>query len=403
MRILSITAQKPHSTGSGVYLTNLIRAFRAAGHENAVVAGLTREDSPSFPEGTRFFPVYFESDELPFPVCGMSDEMPYPSTRYRDLDPIREEAFRHAFLTATGNAVSAFCPDLIVCHHLYLLTALIREAFPRIPIVGICHGSELRQYAMHPSWHALLEREIPRLDRICCLHRPQREKILSLFAIEKDRAVIVGTGYDETVFKPSSKTPHSGCRIVFAGKISEQKGVLSLFDAYANIAKDGFSLLLAGGFAGKEQEASMRAQAEDLPDVHFLGRLDQAALAEVYRSGDVFVLPSFYEGLPLVLAEAMACGLQPVCTDLPGIREWMDASVPNHGILFIAPPELTSDYLPVPASLPAFADRLSSALRTAASLPSQQRDLSALSWASVAARILDGMNFQTSLTLSAIL
>ena len=114
MRILSITAQKPHSTGSGVYLTSLVRAFRALGHENAVVAGLTRADGVSFPEGTEFFPVYYETDALPFPVCGMSDEMPYPSTRYRDLGPAKEHAFRRAFLSAVREAVSAFRPDLIV-------------------------------------------------------------------------------------------------------------------------------------------------------------------------------------------------------------------------------------------------------------------------------------------------
>ena len=38
------------------------------------------------------------------------------------------------------------------------------------------------------------------------------------------------------------------------------------------------------------------------------------------RAAHVFVLPSFYEGLPLVLVEALACGCRLVCTDLPGVR-----------------------------------------------------------------------------------
>ena len=388
MRILSITAQKPHSTGSGVYLTGLVRAFKALGHENAVVAGLTRADHVSFPDGTAFFPVYYETDALPFPVCGMSDEMPYPSTRYRDLDPAKESAFRRAFLSAVREAVSSFRPDLIVCHHLYLLTAFIREAFPDLPIAGVCHGSELRQYASHPGWHAFLLEQIPRLDRVCCLHGPQAERVRSLFSVPEDRVAVVGTGYDDTVFRPGPREAHEGCRIVFAGKISEQKGVLSLFDAFSGLSGEGFSLSLAGGFAGREQEAAMRARAAGIPGIRFLGRLDQPTLAETYRKGDVFVLPSFYEGLPLVLAEAMACGLQPVCTDLPGIREWMDASVPGHGIVFVRPPDLTPAFLPVPASLPAFAERLRDALREAAALPPRRRDLSPLSWTAVARRVL---------------
>ena len=43
MRILSITAQKPNSTGSGVYLTELVKEYALLGHEQAVVAGVYRE------------------------------------------------------------------------------------------------------------------------------------------------------------------------------------------------------------------------------------------------------------------------------------------------------------------------------------------------------------------------
>ncbi len=50
MKILSITAQKPHSTGSGVYLTGLVKGFAALGHEQAVVAGVYEEDEMHFPE-----------------------------------------------------------------------------------------------------------------------------------------------------------------------------------------------------------------------------------------------------------------------------------------------------------------------------------------------------------------
>ena len=72
MRILSITAQKPHSTGSGVYLTGLVKGFAALGHEQAVVAGVYKEDEIHFPEGTRFYPVYYRTESLPFPIAGMS-------------------------------------------------------------------------------------------------------------------------------------------------------------------------------------------------------------------------------------------------------------------------------------------------------------------------------------------
>ena len=57
MRILSITAQKPHSTGSGVYLTELVRNWQEMGCVQAVVAGIYEEDYADFPEDVTFYPV----------------------------------------------------------------------------------------------------------------------------------------------------------------------------------------------------------------------------------------------------------------------------------------------------------------------------------------------------------
>ena len=51
MRILSVTAQKPDSTGSGIYLTELVRGFEKMGHEQAVIAGIGRKDTMRFPDG----------------------------------------------------------------------------------------------------------------------------------------------------------------------------------------------------------------------------------------------------------------------------------------------------------------------------------------------------------------
>lgn len=73
MRILNVSAQKPDSTGSGVYLAEMVRCQRAAGHEVAVIAGIAPDDAPVFPDGVLFRPVLFDTDALPFHVAGMSD------------------------------------------------------------------------------------------------------------------------------------------------------------------------------------------------------------------------------------------------------------------------------------------------------------------------------------------
>ena len=54
MKILSVTAQKPNSTGSGIYLTELVKAMDEEGHEQAVVAGINREDAIELPDRVGF-------------------------------------------------------------------------------------------------------------------------------------------------------------------------------------------------------------------------------------------------------------------------------------------------------------------------------------------------------------
>ena len=129
--------------------------------------------------------------------------------------------------------------------------------------------------------------------------------------------------------------------------------------------------------------------AESGYNVSLSGNLRQEQLAEEFNRGDIFVLPSFYDGLPLVLAESMACGMQVVCSDLPGIRPWMDAHVPHHTIRFVKPPRMHDADVPDPATLPGFEQELAEAIREAAEHPYLQRpDLSLVSWPGVCRRIL---------------
>lgn len=129
MRILCISAQKPDSTGSGVYLAETVASMAAAGHQVAVIVGIDKDDLPQLAPGVEFFPVRFRTPELPFPVCGMSDVMPYEATRYRDMTPEMVQAFRTAFGQRIRQAVLDFKPDAIICHHLYLACSTACDVF----------------------------------------------------------------------------------------------------------------------------------------------------------------------------------------------------------------------------------------------------------------------------------
>ena len=118
MRILNISAQKPDSTGSGVYLAEMVRCELSAGHAAAVVAGVDASDTPTLPEGAVPYFVRFNTEALPFNVCGMSDVMPYAATRYRDLTPSMTEQFCATFAQRIAHAATEFAPDVVICRPL---------------------------------------------------------------------------------------------------------------------------------------------------------------------------------------------------------------------------------------------------------------------------------------------
>ena len=124
MRVLHITAQKPNSTGSGVYMSGLIDSMDKLGHEQAVIAGIdVRDNRNSFKDNIKYYPMIYNTDKLPFPVIGMSDNMPYESTKYKELTPYMVEQIKYEFLRTLNKALDEFKPELIICNHLYLTTS----------------------------------------------------------------------------------------------------------------------------------------------------------------------------------------------------------------------------------------------------------------------------------------
>lgn len=397
MKILSITAQKPDSTGSGVYLSELVKGFDAMGHEQTVVAGLYRESKVSLPENVRLYPVYFKSRELPFPIAGMSDEMPYESTVYSQMTEEMTEQFLNVFRGKISEAIESFHPDMILAHHLYLVTAAARECAGDIPVYGFCHNTDLRQMKKHDLRKKYIREQIGRLDGIYALHEEQKKEILDMYPVREEKIEIIGTGYNHHIFYPpedEKREKSSAPTLVFAGKISRAKGVESLLKSLFLLKEDGLEdlkIILAGGSGNAKEYAAIRALAKACPYmVEFAGKLSQKELAEVYRAADVFVLPSFYEGLPLTLIEAIVCGDKAVMTDLPGIRPFVEAYIPDAQVWYVTPPSMKRADEPAEGTLGAFERRLAVALRKSlAAGYTGAADMSSMTWEAVCRKILN--------------
>ncbi len=300
MRILHPLSQRPEATGSGIYVRAMIAAAAARGHENFLLAGIPGDTRPEVPElppdHCRF--VRFAGSDLPFDVVGMSDAMPYDSCRFIDLTDDQIQAYRAAFERSLQAAVDAFRPDLIHSHHLWPLTALARRRFPDHPHVTSCHGTDLRQFRHCQHLRPTVAEACRRLDAVLALSNVQKAEIAQLYGIVPERIHVVGAGYDPVRFYPVPKPRPAPVRIVYAGKPSRTKGVAWLLHALRQMDHLPWQLELVGGGKGPEKEAVLDLAGDLGQRVTVAGLVNQAALAERMRRAHIFVLPSFFEGLP---------------------------------------------------------------------------------------------------------
>lgn len=365
MKILHLISQHPESTGSGFYLQNIIRQATVAGHQNFLVAGISGNRLPQLDcissQSCRF--VRFDQGVLDYTIPGMSDVMPYPSSTFGTLSPVQLDIYEQVFGEVIEHAVGDFSPDIIHSHHLWLASAVARKLFPRIPMVTSCHSTDLRQFLQCPH---LRDRVLPhcrKIERVLALSGDQADKIRQLYSIASDRIDIVGGGYDETLFALQRKDKSPQVQMLYAGKLSFAKGVDVVLRSVQSLGKNRVHLHLAGSGTGEEEQYCLELAAKAGALVTLHGRLSQQELARLMGSCHLFILPSFYEGLPLVLLEALASGCRIITTDLPGCKELLgdaDADL----VEFIKLPVMKQIDRPEPEDLVIVEKRLKEAINS---------------------------------------
>jgi glycosyltransferase involved in cell wall biosynthesis len=363
MKILHLLSQKPEGTGSGVTVQALMREAARRGHETYLLAGLeSHEEVPRVVSGDFCSFVEFSSSSLPFRVVGMSDVMPYPSTRFCDLSGDDISLYESCFREKILDVVTRLKPDIIHSHHLWILTSLARKMIGDIPIVATCHGSDIRQYHLCPSLRDSVRAGCSALASVLVLSEAQKKEVRELYGIPEERLAITGIGYDEGLFTGGGQRTAGEACILYAGKLSRAKGVLWLMHALASIDRPPWHLHIAGGGAGSEAD-EVREEARGLASrVTLHGAMPQQHLAELMRKAHIFVLPSFYEGFPLVLVEALACGCRLVATELPGVKEIFSQAHLGDALTMVPMPALEGPDVPRESELPTFVERLKSAL-----------------------------------------
>lgn len=219
----------------------------------------------------------------------------------------------------------------------------------------------------------LLPDKIAAADFVACVSRfGMAQAMRTIPTSDWRKLVLVRCGVDladlpTTVNQPSPDIAATGpapLRLVAVGRLSPEKGQAGLLEAVALLRDRGIALQLTLVGDGPDGDA-LKAKSQQLgldDHVHFAGRQDERTALTSIAAADVLVLPSFMEGLPVVLMEAMALGVPVIATRVAGIPELVRDEV--SGLLFDpADWEALADAVAQLAADPALRARLAVAAR----------------------------------------
>jgi glycosyltransferase involved in cell wall biosynthesis/LmbE family N-acetylglucosaminyl deacetylase len=294
--------------------------------------------------------------------------------------------------------------NVIHIHNFSQFVPIVRALNPGARIILHMNCEWLSQH--DPS---MIAGRVRKADAIACCSGHVRRRFLEAFPEHREKSYVVFNGTNVERFVPSENVGDGGTsqplRVLFVGRISPEKGVHVLVDAFARIAPSlpRASLELVGGagslppefLVGLSRDPLVRKLEEfyrtdylaevkrripaALRDrVVFHGSVGHDALAKHYHEATVFVSPSFSDAFPLTVVEAMGAGVPVVASAVGGIPE---AVVDSETGLLVEPDR---------------ADALAGALRRMLESPALREQMAAagraralklFSWSAISAQI----------------
>jgi len=124
-------------------------------------------------------------------------------------------------------------------------------------------------------------------------------------------------GIIDKTYRPRSNIK---TRIIFVGTLCKDKGVYDLIQSIRSLDKNSYILELYGN--GEVEQVRSLVKTYALTDkIHVYNWISRSELYNVYESSDILILPSYAEGMPMSILEAMGKGLPVIATNVGGIPD----------------------------------------------------------------------------------
>lgn len=232
-------------------------------------------------------------------------------------------------------AVRAFAPDVMLAYWLYpdAHGAMHAARRARLPLVAGARGSDLR---VRDAVSKGLTRPVVRTAaRLLVVSEDLGRVACSAYGADPARVRVIPNGCDAAIFRPRGRASMRAALgidpaarlVVYVGRLVAEKGLRELMQAAGALGDQDPRLevaLVGEGPLRGELEAWIAAN----PGAHvrLVGSQGPEDVARWMAASDVVTLPSYSEGHPNVLVEALACGRPVVATPVGGIPEVVDAA-----------------------------------------------------------------------------
>jgi colanic acid/amylovoran biosynthesis glycosyltransferase len=231
-----------------------------------------------------------------------------------------ENRVRWILTKIKNNPPDIFIPNLTV--PAYYAGRWIKEA--NIPTVGVIRSDDLTYRAIQNKF--IFGDPNYRLTATVCVSEYLEKEICKQ---QKNKILVrrIPSGVPIPTNKAHSRADKK-IRLVYSGRlVEEQKRISEVTRAFCRVVSElpnTEAIIYGEGPAEKNIKQILSNEGDGLP-IHFAGRIDSDKIQDVILESHVIVLLSDYEGLPISVMEAMACGVVPVCLKIrSGIPELIE-------------------------------------------------------------------------------